>query len=123
MTSIAAVCQVVIALGVVNVWLVRQRRPTPWRPEGAANLAEELRRYGLPGWTRPVVGAAKLALAALLVVGIWFPALAFYAAIGMALLMAGAVAAHLRIHDPLSKSLPAFSLLLLSLLVAFANAP
>ena len=122
MSALANVAQIVIALGIFNVWLLRQGRPTRWRPEGATDMADEFRRYGLPGWARPLVGTVKLTLAVLLLVGIWVPELALVAGIGMALLMAGAVAAHLRIRDPLAKSAPAASLLLLSLLVVFANA-
>jgi hypothetical protein len=39
----------------------------------------------------------------------------------MAVLMAGAVGSHVKVGDPLQKSLPSFSLLLLSLFIAYAN--
>ncbi len=84
-------------------------------------MAEEFRRYGLPDWSRRLAGAAKLTLAALLIAGIWYPPLAVVAGLAMAALMAGAVLAQLRIRDPLSKALPSFSLLTLSLFIAYAQ--
>lgn len=122
MRTLAILCQLVIALGIVNVWVLRPGKASRWRPEGANNMAEEFRRYGYPDWMPKLVGAAKLLLAALLVVGIWYPPLAMGAGIAMAILMAIAVGSHLRVGDPLIKSLPSFTLLLLSLFVAYANA-
>ena len=84
-------------------------------------MAEEFRYYGLPDWLRPVVGGGKLILAGLLLAGIWLPALALPAAAGMALLMAGAIGAHVRVRDPLRKSLPALTLLVMSLVVVASN--
>ena len=40
------------------------------------------------------------------------------AAIGMAILMIGAIAMHIKVKDPLMKSLPAFTMLVLSVIVA-----
>jgi uncharacterized membrane protein YphA (DoxX/SURF4 family) len=65
-----------------------------------------------------VVGFLKLAFAACLIVGIWFPVLTRPAAIGLALLMLGAVAMHIKVKDPLKKSLPALTMLVLSVIVA-----
>ncbi|MEO5721712.1 MAG: DoxX family protein [Chthoniobacterales bacterium] len=54
--------------------------------------------------------------------GIWFPALPQPAAIGMGLMMLGAIAMHLKIKDPLMKALPAFCVLVLCALIAFLPA-
>lgn len=121
MNQLAIIIQLVIALGVFNVWVLRAGKPSRWRPEGARDMAEEFRRYGFPDWVRKLVGAAKLLLAAALVAGIWYPPLAAAAGLAMAGLMAVAVGAHLRVGDPLPKSLPSFALLVLSLFVAYAN--
>lgn len=118
MEAIRIFCQVVIALGILNVWIFRFDRATGWRGGDASNMREEFAMYGLPPWSMGVVGLAKLALAVALIVGIWFPQVAVYAAIGMAVLMAGAVAMHLRVGDRLRKSVPALTLLVMSLLVA-----
>jgi hypothetical protein len=112
--------QVVIALGLLNVWLLRTGKPTAWRGGSARNMREEFTAYGLPGWAMAVVGGLKVTLALLLIIGLWIPSVAGPAALGTAILMLGAVGMHLKIGDPLKKSLPAFGLLLLCLVVAFA---
>jgi uncharacterized membrane protein YphA (DoxX/SURF4 family) len=110
--------QVVIALGLLNVWLLRTGKPSPWRGGGAANMREEFAAYGLPAWAPGVVGFLKIGLALLLITGIWLPALTRPAAIGVAVLMVGAIAMHVKVGDSPLKSLPAATLLLLSLVVA-----
>ena len=120
MTTIAQILQVVIALGIVNVWLIRFNKKTAYRGGEANNMAEEFAAYGLPPWTMKATGAAKLVLAALLVAGIWFTQLATISAAAMALLMIGAIAMHVRVKDPLSKSLPALGMLVMSIIVFVA---
>jgi hypothetical protein len=82
-------------------------------------MKEEFQVYGLPGWAVGVVGFLKLLFAASLIVGVWIPALTQPAAIGLAVLMLGAVLMHVKVKDPMQKSLPAFAMLVLSLVVAF----
>jgi hypothetical protein len=117
MHGLAIVLQLVVAVGIFNVWVVRHDKPTPWRPSGAGNMEEEFARYGLPDWARRVIGSAKLLLAALLVAGIWYPPVAELAAFALSALMLGAVLAHARIRDPLRKAVPALAMLALCLLV------
>ena len=117
MESLAIVLQVVIAAGIANVWLLRSGRPTPFRPDGANSMAEEFRRYGLSDRTRVLVGGAKLSLAAALLGGILFSPVAQVAAAIVALLMAGAVLAHVRVRDPWFKATPALFMLLMSVTV------
>ena len=54
----------------------------------------------------------------MLIVGVWVPHLTVPAAGGMAALMLGAVLMHAKVKDPVKKTLPAFTMLVLSLLVA-----
>jgi hypothetical protein len=112
--TVAVALQIIIALGIANVWILRAGRATPYRPEGASSLAEEFTRYGLPDWVRRAVGVTKLALAAFLVAGIYFSSLATVAGVLMALLMVAAVIAHIRIRDPWIKALPASLMLVMS---------
>lgn len=56
------------------------------------------------------------------ILNVWLPALTRPAAIGMAVLMLGAMSMHFTVRDPLMKSLPAFTLLVLSVIVALASA-
>ncbi len=119
MGYVVNILQLVIALGLLNVWLLRRERPTSWRGGVATNMREEFAAYGLPSWSVGIVGGLKVALAILLIVGIWVPSLTVPAATALAVLMLGAIAMHFRVGDPLKKSYPAISLLVLCLLVIF----
>ncbi|UCG32126.1 MAG: DoxX family protein [Phycisphaerales bacterium] len=81
-------------------------------------MKEEFAVYGLPGWFMVAVGILKLSFATLLLSGVWLPVLTTPGAIGMAVLMAGAVTMHLKVGDPLMKALPSVTLLVLSFVVA-----
>jgi uncharacterized membrane protein YphA (DoxX/SURF4 family) len=120
METIVIVIQVIIALCIFNVWLLGFGKPSGWRGGSAQNMKEEFQVYGLPEGFVWVIGFLKLLLAVLLIAGIWFPVVIRPAAIGMAVLMLGAVAMHVKVKDPPRKSLPAFTLLVLSVLVAAA---
>lgn len=111
-------CQLVIALGLLNVWLLRTGKPTPWRGGDAQNMRDEFAVYGLsPGFMK-VIGFLKITLAACLIIGLWVHVVTRPAAIGVAALMLGAVAMHVKVKDPLKRSLPALTLLILAILVA-----
>ena len=118
MTIVVMIIQIVIALGIFNVWLLRYGKPSIWRGGDAQNMTEEFQVYGLPTWFVCVIRFLKVACAVLLIIGLWLPAVTKPAAIVIAILMLGAVVMHVKVKDPLKKSLPAFSLLLLCLIVA-----
>ena len=118
MKEILIASQVVIALGILNVWLVRANRATNFRGGTARTMEEEFHTYGLSTNCMKIVKVLKLSFSGFLFLGVWFPVLALVGAVGMAALMLAAVLMHCRVRDPLYKSLPAASLLLLSLLVA-----
>lgn len=117
MNVILPFVQIVIGFGIINVWVLRYQEATAWRGGAASNMREEFAVYGLPDWFMLAVGMLKVALATVLIAGIWFPDLARVAAGGMAVLMAGAVAMHLKVGDPPRKALPALAMLVLCLLV------
>lgn len=117
MHIIKLILQTVIALGILNVWLLRFGKPSAWRGASAANMRKEFAAYGLPGGAMYLVGFLKVLCALLLLAGIWIPSVTMPAAGLIALLMLGAVAMHFKIGDPPKKSLPAATLLILSLLV------
>jgi hypothetical protein len=118
METATIVVQIIIALGIANVWLLRSGKSTSWRGGNATTMKEEFAVYGLPGWFMTVIGCLKILFAAALIVGIWIPDLRMPAAIGMAVLMLGAVAMHFKVKDPPKKALPAFTMLVLSAFVA-----
>jgi hypothetical protein len=120
MPTVVMVLQIVIALGIYNVWLLRFGKATGYRGGTARNLKEEFEVYGLPGWFVWVVGGLKLLLATLLIAGIWVPGVTKPAAAGMAVLMLGAVAMHVKVKDPVKRALPASAMLIMSLVVALA---
>lgn len=118
MDQVKLVCQLIIAVGIFNVWVLRFGKETVWRGGTAKNMTEEFEAYGLPFGFMITIGLLKIMLALLLVVGIWVPAITRFAAIGLVILMSGAVGMHLQINDPIKKSLPAMTMLALSLIVA-----
>ena len=118
MPTLLLVVQVAIGLGIYNVWLLRGGRETAWRGGDARTLREEFEVYGLPGWFFGTIGFLKLLFATALIAGVWWPVFTLPAAIGMAVLMAGAVAMHVKVGDPPIRALPAGTLLVLSIVVA-----
>jgi len=123
MNDLVVISQLVIALGIMNVWLVRAQKPTNYRGGTARSMEEEFHIYGLSTNCMKVVRAFKLFFAGLLLVGYWWPTLTVIGAMGMAFLMAAAVLLHVKVRDPFRKSLPAASLLILSLFVAMTTKP
>ena len=112
--SLASVLQIIVGLGLLNVWLVRLRSATSYRGGAAQTLQDEFAAYGLPGFAFYLVGALKIAAAIVLIAGVWIP-LPVQAAAGLvAALMIGAVAMHLKVGDPLMKTLPAALMLAMS---------
>ena len=109
MHVLALCAQVIVACSVVFVWVAH-----------FPNVVAEFHEYGLPDAVRTVVGAVKIALSTLLLVAIWYPALAVIPALLMAGLMVCAIVAHVRVHHAWQKSVPAGVLLVLSLFVAYA---
>jgi hypothetical protein len=109
MPVLVAAAQIVIAVSVFFVWVVR-----------LPNVEREFLEYGLSDIVRNAVGAAKMSAAALLLAGLWYPVLVFPAALVMAGFMLCAQYFHVRVRHPLSKYVASFVLLVLSLGVAFA---
>jgi len=60
MEKLTIVVQITLAISVAYVWIFRFH-----------NVLEEFKKFGLSDLTRNLVGATKIALATLLVVGIW----------------------------------------------------
>lgn len=120
MEYVRIIAQLIIALGILNVWLVRFNKETAYRAGTAKNMREEFATYGLPLWFMWVVGGLKILFALSLLVGFWLPELIRPAAIGMAILMLGAVGMHIKVGDAWKKATPAAFVLVLSLVVAIS---
>ena len=50
MNSFVNTSQVIVAVGLLNVWLLRTNKATAWRGGEARNMHEEFAVYGLPDW-------------------------------------------------------------------------
>lgn len=111
--------QCIVAISILNVWLVQNKKPTQWRGGEAKTIIEEFKVYGLPVWMCYVIGTLKVILAIGLLAAIWYPALKQPSALGLALLLLGSIAMHIKIKDPLKKSFPAFLFLIMCLFIAF----
>jgi len=123
MDKIIPLLQIVIALGIFNVWCLRLNKPTNYRGGDAKSMEEEFRVYGLSRTIMFIIGASKIILAISLIVGLWHPQVARTAAAGMAVLMLAAVGMHIKVHDPIKKSVPAATMLLMSAAVFLWAAP
>lgn len=111
--------KLIVALGILNVWLLRSGRATAYRGKNAKTLREEFAVYGLPFLVFCLVGVLKVGLALALLASIGIPGFAQPAALGMGALMLGAFIMHLKVKDPLSKALPSLAVLALCLAIAF----
>ncbi len=112
--SVPAVLQILVGLGLLNVWLVRSKRRSAYRGGAAMSLKEEFAAYGLPDSARYLVGALKVSAGIILLAGLWWPLPVRAAAAVVAALMCGAIAMHIKVKDAPMKSLPAIVMLAMS---------
>ena len=110
--------QLIVALGILNVWTLRAGRSTPFRGGNAKSLREEFAAYGLPFWFMCVVGVLKVGLALALIAAIWIHGVAQPAAVGLGVLMLGAFVMHLKVKDPIQKALPPIAVLAMCAAIA-----
>jgi uncharacterized membrane protein YphA (DoxX/SURF4 family) len=116
--SVLIVLQVIIALGLLNVWCLRANRATGFRGGNAKNIKEEFAVYGLSENFCYLVGFLKISCAILLLLGLWFEQLRLPAALIVSVLMLGAVAMHAKVRDPIKKTVPAALMLIMSVVVS-----
>jgi len=115
--GILSVFQAVIGLSVLRVWLINFNKPSKWRAANATTMREEFEVYGLPDWAIYMVGFLKVAFSIGLLAGIWLPELVTLSASGIAFFMFFAILMHIRVKDPIVKSIPAITFLTLSILI------
>ncbi len=120
--SVTAVLQLVVGLGLLNVWLVRSRSATAYRGGSAASLREEFAVYGLPSFAFPAVGVLKVSAAVVLIAGVWLELPVRLAAAVIAALMVGAILMHVKVSDPVKRAVPATIMLALSAAIVVLNA-
>ena len=100
--------QIIVALSIGIVWIFRFE-----------NIVKEFKQYGLSDLVRTLVGSAKIVLATLLVLGIWFPSLVLIPALLMGFLMISAQYFHFKVKNPWKKHIPSLFLLALCIFIAF----
>ena len=110
MENLSSLAQMVLALSVAYVWIFRYD-----------NVVKEFKQFGLNDLTRNFVGASKIALATLLVAGIWYPSLVQIPSVLMGLFMISAQYFHFKIKNPLIKHLPSLILLILCAVIALKS--
>jgi hypothetical protein len=113
MNTLTTILQIIVVLGIYNVWLVRPDKATKYRGLHAQNMKSEFAAYGLPAWAMPVVGAIKLLSATALLFAFWIPELFLPASHVLFFMMIGAVAMHVKVRDTAIKYLPAIAMLVM----------
>ena len=110
MESLINLSQIIVAISVLFVWTFRFH-----------NVLKEFEQFGLSDLTRNLVGATKISLATLLLVGIWYPSLVLIPSIIMGFIMIGAQYFHFKVSNPFIKHLPSLILLILCAFVAYSS--
>jgi len=109
MDNFLILIQLTLGLSVAYVWTFRY-----------FNVVKEFTLFGLSDLTRNLVGVSKIALATLIVAGIWYPSLVQVPAVLMGLFMIAAQYFHFSVKNPLVKHIPSLILLALSAILAWS---
>lgn len=117
MPTTTLILQIIVALGIYNVWLLRPNLKTAYRGKGAANLKQEFLAYGLSVHFMRFVGAIKLLSATAFILGIWYPIFTKPGAFVLAMMMAGAVLMHLKVGDSFKRYVPALFMFVASVII------
>ena len=64
--EITSILKLIIALGLLNVWVLRFNQSTSYRGGDANNMKEEFDNYGFASWFMYAIGAFKVVLAGVL---------------------------------------------------------
>ena len=111
--------KLIVGLSILNVWLIQPNKPSKWRGGDATTITEEFSVYGLSKTFYYIVFAVKVGLAILLLVSIKYDVFSLYSSIGLAALLGGSIAMHLKVKDALFKSFPAFLFMIMNLIIAY----
>jgi len=116
---IIVVLKIIVGVSIINVWLIQPNKPSKWRGGDATTITEEFSVYGLSKTFYYIVFAVKVGLAILLLVSIKYDVFSLYSSIGLAALLGGSIAMHLKVKDALFKSFPAFLFMIMNLIIAY----
>tara|TARA_B100000795_G_scaffold21194_1_gene14147 strand:+ start:374 stop:718 length:345 start_codon:yes stop_codon:yes gene_type:complete len=110
MEKILILSQLIVAISVIIVWVFRRE-----------NIIVEFEQYGISDIIRNIVGALKISLATILILGIWYNEFLILSSLAMAFLMICAQYFHIKVRNPFNKFIPSLCLLLLCLFIAAKN--
>ena len=102
MEELVTIAQLIIAISVYYVWIFR-----------FYNVIKEFEAFGLSDVIRNIVGASKISIATLLIVGIWHSSFILISSVLMGLFMIAAQYFHFKVKNPFTKHLPSLILLIL----------
>lgn len=108
MQNLLILSQIIISFSIIIVWVFRHE-----------NIVLEFKQYGLSNLLRNIVGALKISLATILVLGIWYHEFLFLSSLMMAFLMLCAQFFHFKAKNNWIKFLPSLSLFILSIFIAY----
>lgn len=115
MSLVLLLLQILIAVGLLNVWIIRSGRPTRYRGAGAQTMTQEFLAYGLPLWSVYVVGFFKIAIAIIMISGLYRGDMMSSVGVGalgiLSILMIGALVMHTKVRDKIVRMLPALGML------------
>jgi len=110
MENISLIFQIIVAISVYYVWIFRFH-----------NVIAEFKQFGYSDVFRNFVGASKISISVLFIMGLCYNEITLYAALGMVFFMLGAQLTHLRVKNPFKQRLPSLIFLLMSLFIAAFN--
>ena len=110
MENLLVLLQTILSLSVAYVWIFRYH-----------NVIKEFTQFGLSDLIRNFVGVSKMALATLLIAGIWYASLVQIPSILMGVFMVAAQYFHFKMKNPFIKRLPSLILLILCIIIAIAS--
>ena len=107
MDFLSLIFQIIVSVSVLYIWIFRYD-----------NIVLEFKHYGYSDVLRNFVGASKISISVILILGIWYQEFVIYASLSMAFFMFCAQLSHLKVKNPLLKFVPSFVFLLMSLFIA-----
>ena len=134
--EITSILKLIIALGLLNVWVLRFNQSTSYRGGDANNMKEEFDNYGFASWFMYAIGAFKVVLAGVLLWSVFvreftdltlasstqsvygltaYDTIDIIGLLVLSIIMIGAIIMHIKLKDSILKSLPAFLMLVMSL--------
>ena len=122
MLKVLNVCiSLFVSFLVMNVWLFRLNKESPYRGGNAKTMIQEFTAYGLDVNIMYIIGSLKIIASLGLIIGLLKTKISVYSSILMAILMIGAIYFHFKISDPAIKYFPSALMLACSVFIYFSS--